>query len=145
MRIVLKTKVEQDWKQVQNGFNESLFLQLNPPFPKVKLKRFDGSKKGDKVAMELNFGLWKDQWISTITHDKTYPTGFEFIDEGSQLPFPFKQWKHRHVVEKINGETYIIDDIEFSSRYTLMDPFVYPLLYLQFIYRKPVYRRVFRL
>lgn len=50
MQFKIITKVHQDYLSVMEGFTEELFLQLNPPFPPVKLKRFDGCNKGDIVA-----------------------------------------------------------------------------------------------
>lgn len=144
MRLTIQTKVQAHWSKVQKGFNEDLFLELNPPFPKVKLKRFDGSEKGDLVSMELNFLLWKDTWTSEITFDQTSNTGFEFIDEGTQLPFPFKAWKHHHIIKETQGETYIIDDIRFDTNLLVLNVLLYPLLYLQFYYRKPIYRKLFK-
>lgn len=144
VRIIIKTQVEQQWAEIQKGFNEELFLQLNPPFPKVKIAQFDGSKKGDQVSMELNFGLWKDHWTSLITHDKTHDSGFDFIDEGTKLPFPFRYWRHHHIVEKNITGSVIIDDITFKSPLKLLDVLLYPLLYAQFLYRRPVYKRLFR-
>ena len=64
--MAIKTEVEVSVNQVREGFTKDLFLKLNPPFPKVRLKRFDGCLKGDIVEMELNFGLWKDRWRSDI-------------------------------------------------------------------------------
>lgn len=143
MRITLQTEVTEHWTKVKEGFNGDLFLQLNPPLPKVKLLRFDGSEKGDLVSMELDFILWKDQWTSLITSDSETESGFDFIDEGEKLPFPFKRWKHHHIVKEKQPGSVIIDDIQFSSGIFILDLLLYPLLYLQFLYRKPIYKRVF--
>ena len=70
---------------VVEGFNESLFLKLNPPFPPVRLLQFDGCKKGDVVSLELNFILFKQQWISLITNDQTGEDYFQFIDIGEKM------------------------------------------------------------
>lgn len=145
MHLKLKTKVEQDFLTVKNGFNEKLFLSLNPPFPPVKLKKFEGCEKGDKVHLELNFIFFKQDWISEITFDNTSDKIFEFIDVGTQLPFFLKYWKHHHRVEKIGGnKSSIIDDIKFKSPFILLDFLLYPVLWLQFVYRKPIYKRVFK-
>lgn len=144
MHLKLKTKVKQDYLSVKDGFDEKLFLSLNPPFPPVKLKEFGGCAKGDKVHLELNFIFFKQDWISDITFDNTSETVFEFIDEGTQLPFFLKYWKHHHIVERVDDNgSYIIDDIEFKSPFKLMDFILYPVLWLQFAYRKPIYKRLF--
>lgn len=145
MHLKLKTKVEKDFLSVKNGFNKKLFLSINPPFPPVKLKEFGGCEKGDKVHLELNFIFFKQDWISEITFDNTSDKVFEFIDEGTQLPFFLKYWKHHHRVEKTLGnKSSIIDDIEFKSPFILMDFLLYPVLWLQFAYRKPIYKSIFK-
>jgi ligand-binding SRPBCC domain-containing protein len=145
MHLKLKTKVNQNFLSVKEGFNEKLFLSLNPPFPPVKLKEFGGCNKGDKVHLELNFILFKQDWISDITFDNTTNTIFEFIDEGTKLPFFLKSWKHHHIVTKIDeNNSDIIDDIEFKSPFRLMDFLLFPVLWLQFAYRKPIYKRIFK-
>lgn len=145
MHLKLKTKVNQNFLAVKEGFNENLFLSLNPPFPPVKLKEFGGCAKGDKVHLELNFIFFKQDWISEITFDNTSDNVFEFIDEGTQLPFFLKYWKHHHIVEKSEGnQSYIIDDIKFKSPFKLMDFLLFPVLWLQFAYRKPIYKRIFK-
>lgn len=130
-------------EKVSEAFTKDLFLQLNPPFPKVTLERFDGCTKGDIVQMELNFGLWKDRWRSDITENEESEGLFRFIDVGSVLPFPFSKWKHQHTIKKENGKTLIVDDIEYSAKNVVLTTLLFPLLYLQFLYRKPIYKRVF--
>lgn len=95
--------------------------------------------------MELNFILWKDQWTSIITSDSENQAGFDFVDEGKRLPFPFKKWRHHHKVEAQGSGSVIIDDIQYRTSLYIMDYLIYPLLYLQFLYRKPVYKKVFGL
>ena len=145
MRLVISTRVEQSLLEVKSGFTKELFLSLNPPFPPVRLLQFDGCKKGDKVALELNFIFFKQKWVSVITHDNTDENLFEFIDEGAQLPFFLKTWIHHHkVLATSDGESEIVDDITFTSPFLLMDYLLFPALYLQFLYRKPVYKKLFK-
>ncbi|WKV13787.1 hypothetical protein [Marivirga harenae] len=145
MHLRLKTKVNQDFLSVKSGFDEKLFLSLNPPFPPVNLKEFGGCETGDRVHLELNFIFFKQDWISKITFDNTSDSVFEFVDEGIKLPFFLKSWKHHHVVEKIDeNESSIIDDIEFKSPSILMDYLLKPVLWLQFAYRKPIYKKIFQ-
>lgn len=143
MQIQINTTVKASWQEVKEGFDEKLFLNLNPPIPKVKLLRFDGCQRGDVVKMELNFLFWKDIWQSDITLDKETEEGFMFIDEGVKLPFPFKAWKHEHIVVKKERGSLIADKITYKTLNPVLDFFLYPFLYLQFLYRKPIYKRVF--
>jgi ligand-binding SRPBCC domain-containing protein len=129
---------------VREQFDEDLFKALNPPFPPVEVKRFDGCHTGDEVSLELNFILFRQQWTSLITEHGYSESGFYFIDEGKKLPFFLKKWKHRHGIVALTDGTEIIDDISYTSGTLLSDIFLYPLLYLQFAMRKPVYQKYFR-
>lgn len=145
MKIVISTPVEQDYLSVKEGFNENLFLQLSPPFPPVRLLRFDGSAKGDTVILELNFLLFKQNWVSEITDDQTNENEFYFIDEGVELPFFLKKWKHKHRIIRAGNQSIIRDEIEYQGPFGLMTLLLYPALLLQFLYRKPIYKKIFRI
>ncbi len=143
MRLNISTFVNQPYLQVKNGFNESLFTKLSPPFPPVKLMQFDGSKEGDTVALELNFIFFKQQWISKITRDETTEKEFYFIDEGTKLPFFLKKWTHKHRIIKSGENSIIRDEIEFEAPFGLLTLLLYPAMLLQFGYRKPIYKKIF--
>ena len=145
MKINIQTPVRQNIEQVWSGFNESLFTQLSPPFPPVNLLRFDGSEKGDEVHLELNLLIFKQLWISLITENEKTTEEIYFIDEGIKLPFFLSSWKHRHRIvkaidEKKQTQSLIIDEIEFESPFGFL---IYPALYLQFLYRRPIYQKIF--
>ncbi len=143
MKLKISTKVQQDFLKVKDGFNEQLFLRLNPPFPFVRLLRFDGCEKGDLVSIELDFVLFKQMWESQIIEDSLDDSKFHFIDVGDKLPFFLSKWKHTHIIKRIEGGSEIIDDIDFYAYNLLFTWVLYPILYLQFLYRKPIYRKVF--
>lgn len=143
MNIKISTKVNQSLLKVWEGFNLELFSTLAPPFPPVKVKEFGGCLKGDKVHLELNFLLFKQDWISDITDQKRTESEIYFIDEGTKLPFFLSYWKHKHRLLKDEDGTNIIDEISFKTPTVLTDYLFYPLMYLQFLYRKPIYKRVF--
>ncbi len=145
MEIIIKTKVEQSIKEVWNGFNQSLLLKLSPPLPKVTIKKFDGSLKDDEVHLELDLIIFKQEWKSLITEDFQSDGEMYFIDEGTQLPFFIKYWKHKHLMQKSGKGTQIVDHINFKTPSVLLDFIFYPLLYFQFLYRKPIYQREFKL
>lgn len=144
MNITITTSVEKDFLAVKSGFTQDLFLALNPPFPKVKLLRFDGCEKGDIVSLQLNFIFFKQTWESVITEDETSNKEFRFIDEGIKLPFFFKYWRHHHRVISSENGAKIIDDITFKTPLLIPEFLMYPTLYLQFLYRKPVYKKFFK-
>lgn len=144
MHLKIKTAVASSLEEVKQGFNQELFLKLNPPFPPVRLVKFDGCKAGDEVSLELNFLLFKQLWVSDIVEDKHEQEQWYFVDEGRKLPFFLKSWKHIHRVEVSGDGAIIIDDISFSTGTIFTDWLMYPALYFQFLYRKPIYKKVFR-
>ena len=144
MHLLLKTHVRQSLPTVWAGFDRSLFDRLSPPFPPVDVVRFDGCRQGDVVHLRLNFLLFKQDWISLIIDQQTSSDEIYFIDQGTQLPFFLRFWHHRHrLLRDPAGGTIIIDDITFRTPFRLTDYLMFPLMWLQFAYRKPIYRRVF--
>ena len=145
MHIVIRTPVQGHYRRVLAQFDQSLFDQLTPPGAQVELVRFDGSHKGDLVHLRLKLlGRFPQDWISEITEEVITPEQAWFVDEGVELPFFLASWRHRHLVEKVSAEeSCIVDDITFRSPYRLLDWLLYPVLYLQFAYRRPIYQRVF--
>lgn len=150
MHLRLQTPVRQPLAQVWAGFDRKLFDQLAPPFPPVEVVRFDGCLTGDVVHLRLNFILFKQDWISNIIDQQTtgvpnQPDEIFFVDEGTKLPFFLRYWHHRHRLVRApqTGGTLVIDDITFRTPSLLTDYLFYPLMWLQFAYRKPIYKRVF--
>lgn len=143
MYIKITTQLEASYNRVKNGFDQELFQKLNPPFPPVKLIRFDGSKKGDLVSLQLNFILFKQNWTSEITEDHERDGHFYFVDQGIELPFFLKKWRHKHIVNIKDEGAEIIDDIYFRTPFRLFDFLMYPVLWFQFLYRKPIYKKYF--
>lgn len=140
MRLQVTTRVDQNFRRVFARFGKELFLKLNPPFPPVRLLRFDGMQPGDEVHLELNFLFRKEIWISVITELVETEDEIYFIDEGRQLPFMFRAWRHRHRLIRREHQTLIVDDITYEGRIKLLDYLLYPMLKSQFLYRRPVYR-----
>ena len=143
MKLTIQTSVQQSYQQVWAGFTKDLFTKLNPPFPPVKVIRFDGCLKGDIVELELNFLVFKQSWKSLITDQQTTDVDIFFLDEGIKLPFFLSSWRHYHRIIKDSNSTIIADEIEFRTPTILTDYLLYPLLWAQFAYRKPIYRSVF--
>jgi ligand-binding SRPBCC domain-containing protein len=143
MQIHLRTNVRQNYKQVFDAFDEQLFRKLSPPYPKLKLLRFDGSEPGDVVEVELQTGIKSFKWTSLITDRSIIDSGAYFIDEGQILPAPLKFWRHKHLVTA-NGTGAIIHEIiTYSTGNKWLDLLLYPLMVAQFSMRKSVYQKVF--
>lgn len=146
MKLRIQTHVSQPYQVVWQGFNEELFRKLSPPFPPVRVIQFDGCLAGDTVALELNFFLFKQQWISRITEQQSSESEIYFVDEGTKLPFFLRFWRHRHrIIRQEAGGTIIADEIEFKTPLWVTDYLMYPLLWAQFAYRKPIYKKAFAL
>lgn len=145
MHIEIRTPVVGNYRTVMEQFDRDLFERLSPPGADVELLRFDGSHKGDIVHIRMKLlGLIKEDWVSEIVEDGHDENKAWFVDRGSRLPFFLKEWEHHHVVEKVSEhESVIVDDIRFRSPSLLTDPLLYPVLYAQFAYRRPVYRKFF--
>ena len=143
MQLHLKTNVRQNYKQVFDAFDEQLFRKLAPPYPTLKLIRFDGSEPGDVVEVELQTGIKPFRWTSLITERTITDSEAWFVDEGQELPPPLKLWRHKHVVTADAAGATIHDIITYSTGNKLLDLLLYPLMVGQFSMRKPVYRKIF--
>lgn len=144
MRIIITTNVNQNYKTVFQGFTKTLFLALAPPFPKVNLLRFDGCEKGDQVHLEIDMIFFKQRWDADIIESSERKNEHYFIDNGSKLPFFLKTWRHHHrIIGKENNSTDIVDDFEYTTPFFLFDYLMYPVFYLQFAARSPIYKKVF--
>ncbi|MFD1184649.1 SRPBCC family protein [Pontibacter rugosus] len=143
MQLHLRTQVQQDYLSVFHAFDEQLFRKLSPPYPKLKLLRFDGSSPGDVVEVELQTGVKSFRWTSLITESKVTDTEAYFIDEGQELPPPLRQWHHKHLITKKGSGAIIHDIITYSTDFHPLDVLLYPLMLAQFSMRKPIYGREF--
>ncbi len=144
MKIYLESEVEKKASEVFSLFNKDLFLKLAPPFPPSRLIRFDGSKRGDLVHLQVWNGGWQD-WISEIIADGESENSFYFVDQGTKLPWPLKEWNHRHVVKAgLDGGSVIVDHIEYSTGSNVLDKMIFPFLKAQFKYRQPIYKKEFK-
>ncbi len=139
MNLIITTPVTSSHSDVFKSFDEKLFVALKPPLLPMNLLRFDGCEIGDQVHIDLGFKIW----ISLITERVESLEESFFVDEGSQLPFPLRAWRHQHLIKKNGDHTLIIDNINFSSGFSLLDYAIYPFLYFMFWLRKPVYRKFF--
>jgi ligand-binding SRPBCC domain-containing protein len=146
MNIRIVTNIGTNSKEkVLAAFDKKLFLQLAPPFPKLNLIRFDGSIKGNEIHLETDFILFKQKWVSLIVENGSSNNELYFVDEGTTLPFPLKYWRHRHIVRQLGVRVELEDNIHFSTKNKMADILLYLPFYLLFLYRKPVYKRFFKL
>ena len=144
MKIYFETVIDKNVESIKKNFTQDLFLALSPPGLRIKLEQFDGCKTGDIVHLKIqSFGLTQT-WMSRITEESNSDNQWFFVDEGVQLPWPLKSWKHVHRVKKINeNQSAIIDDITFSSGHHILDIPLKPFLWLTFAVRPSRYRKFF--
>jgi ligand-binding SRPBCC domain-containing protein len=143
MFFSIQTTVKQDYLTVSRNFGKDLFVALSPPFPPVKLLRFDGNQKGNEVHIELNFLLFRQKWISLITSDYADENEINFVDEGTKTPFFLKYWHHKHRIIRHNNAAIIKDEITFNTPFIVFDWLMFPVMYCQFLYRRPIYKKYF--
>jgi len=139
------TEVEQDFETVFAGFTQELFLKLAPPLTQVRLQRFDGCAVGDRVELELKMLFFiRQRWNSLITDFHQSEETIYFIDEaeGKDLPFFLSKWRHKHHIVKTDNGAKIIDEISYRAPFGL-NLLLYPVLYAQFLYRRPIYKQTF--
>lgn len=142
MNIYIKTKVHSNFTSVYNRFDLKLFKALKPPGMPLEVKRFDGCSAGDEVHLEV--GPFRQKWVSVITQNIQNDEEIYFIDEGKVTPFPISTWVHTHRMDYVSdSECYIIDDIEYKCTNVIFTLLMYPLLYIQFLLRRPVYKTIF--
>lgn len=143
MKLIIKQKVKGNYKEVMKRFDKDLFEALKPKNGKMEVIEFTGSKKGDKVKLKF-LSPFKADWISDIIDDYENENESVFVDVGRVLPFPLKKWTHNHIVKKIDEDhSLIIDNMEFSSGFWLVDLFMLPGLWFVFSPRKKIYKEYF--
>jgi ligand-binding SRPBCC domain-containing protein len=126
-------------------FDQNLFKFLSPAYPPLKVVRFDGCRKGDKVEVEL--GLFPGisiKWVSEITEASSEGHHmFSFTDAGRVLPFFLIFWQHRHIIRQQGADVIIEDRIAFAGPWFMPAFLSYPMLWFTFNSRKSKYRRYF--
>ncbi|MCB9233910.1 MAG: hypothetical protein H6581_19795 [Bacteroidia bacterium] len=144
MQIILKTRVDCDFQTVFELFEEELFMALKPPGMRITLREFGGKKVGNIVSLEVKIlGIIRQDWYNVITESQEGEEECFFVDEGRRMPFPIKKWRHKHRVIQAGTQTDIVDEVSFSTGTLLGDWLLRPVIWGQFVYRKPIYRRFF--
>ena len=144
MNFSVKTIITNTTKEaVLGGFSSTLFLKIAPPFPKLKLMRYDGCEKGDEVHLQLDFFFYKTNWISVIVESGATETKLYFTDIGTTVPAPIKSWQHRHIIWQKESSVVIEDNVTYGCGNKLMEAILFIPFYLLFLYRKPIYKRYF--
>jgi ligand-binding SRPBCC domain-containing protein len=131
-------------QEVTKRFDRRLFDYLAPPFPKLKIKRYDGQKKGDVI--QLSLGLWPIflPWHLVIVDAWEDEKSWGFTDQATMLPFPLTAWRHEHRLVAIGPmETSIEDFVGFRAGPNWLTKLMQPIVHNMFTSRKPAYLRYF--
>ena len=139
INITLRSKVSGELTAIQKRFDADLFRYLLPPG--AQLIEYGGSNKGDIVHLKLPVA---GEWVSEITEEGASADTCYFIDEGRKLPFPLKEWRHKHILHRAGKSTIIEDNMNFSTGKIITDILFYPVLYLSFLPRVWQYKRYFK-
>lgn len=139
MIIKFQTPVRESAAEVFNKFDLTLFKALKPFGIPLKVVRFDGCLKNHQVHLKI--GL--QNWTSLITDQQDVEDKIFFIDEGVNIPFPLKSWKHFHVILKKTQGSVIIDEIHFHTVIPGLEWILKPFFIWMFNQRAPVYREFF--
>ena len=138
MKILIKTVINKNYRDVFSHFDEKLFAALKPPLVNLKIERFDGCKKGDEVHLRVA----GQRWVSHITELFEGTDEIYFVDQGAIIPPPLTSWKHIHRIVRINeNKCEVVDEINYSTGNVLTDKLIYPALMAMFLMRRPVYIR----
>ncbi len=144
MRLLFRTPIKKDILFIKEKFTRELFLFLTPPWARVEIKQFDGCKKGDEIHVTIHQTGLTQEWVSLITSEVLTDDEWCFIDEGKLLPWPMTYWKHRHRVLKMsNGDSEIVDDINFECSSKWLNYPTYAVVYAVFAVRPSRYKKFF--
>lgn len=106
---------------------------ISPPFPKVlKVEMSEKPlKKGSKVSLEIDFLLFRQNWLIKISEVISGSLITDLQETG-----PFKFWEHNHRFTGEDGAVVMMDEIRFLPPFGIFGwlalPFVYLQLYLMF-------------
>jgi len=106
---------------------------ISPPFPKVlKVEMSEKPlKKGSKVSLEIDFLLFRQNWLIKISEVISSSLITDLQETG-----PFKFWEHNHRFTGEDGAVVMMDEIRFLPPFGIFGwlalPFVYLQLYLMF-------------
>lgn len=143
MKLRISTQVNGHFKPIFQTFNKELFNRLNPNKKIIKLRKFQGTKPGNRFIIEFPL---RQKWEGLITETQEQDSFCYFTDEGIRLPFGLSEWRHRHwVIKKSDTDTIITEDIRYKTKNIILDVLLYPFIYLTIYLRKAQYRKIFKL
>lgn len=139
-----ESSINADFKKVSSGFNIELFNYLAPSFPKIEVTKFEGIQKEDLIQLKIKIGIKTLNWSGKITHFEKNQQKLYFVDIGTSLPFPFKSWKHHHLIlNNGHNKTIIVDKVEHEMISPLFNFFAKMIVKSMLRPRISLYRKYF--
>jgi ligand-binding SRPBCC domain-containing protein len=129
-------------QEIIRVFDFDLLRALSPPMMKPDLVSYGGYAPGTTIHFRLNTPFGIKDWKGMITEYRENEAEIYFIDQGVELPFGIKSWKHKHRLIRTTYGTEIRDEVEFSFYGVLSRLVLTPGIWLQFLYRKPLYSKI---
>lgn len=129
-------------QQIIEVFDFDLLRELSPPLMKPHALIYEGNRPGSRIHFRLATPSGVKNWIGKIDGYGESENEIWFSDEGIEIPFGIKTWKHKHRLMKTDYGTIIRDEVEveFIRPWTAL--FKLPGIWLQFIYRKTLYEKI---
>jgi hypothetical protein len=144
MKITFKTLINKDFDIVVDGFNQNLFEYLMPLYCFPVLKRYDGQQHGDMVHLSFRLPGIND-WKVVVKEAGKTDKLFWIVHRGLVMPFALAFWQHSiRVVSLKQNKTAIIDQIEFNSKWKILNPLNYLILFFIFFPRKIFYKSYYK-
>jgi len=124
--------------KVIESFHDKDFVSFLIKFQPVKIVVWNGIKNGKLAEFKFWFFGWKT--MNVIHKNYVLKTNhLSFEDHGNLLPFGLKNWKHRHIIEKVNNGTLITDLVSFEGN-SFKNIFIKPIMLFPIVIRRITYK-----
>lgn len=131
-------------REAYSVFTDQLLTTLSPPFAKPVTRLYEGNRPGHRLHFILHTPLGAKTWTGKVTEEQVSEAEIYFIDEGAEMPFGLTYWRHKHRLIKTNEGTRIRDEVQFETKNSFLAFFLFPVLWFQLLYRKPMYEKTIK-
>lgn len=145
MKFVVESKIRGvDFREVYSVFDFKLLHELSPFFMKPEAIVYEGNKQGDKLVFKVRTPFFSTVWEGKVSEERKTDEEIFFVDEAIKPAFGINIWRHKHRIIRTEYGTLIRDEVQFCTKYSLVDCFLYPGVLFQFLYRKPLYEKIIK-
>ena len=143
MKFVVESKIRDvNIQDVYSVFDFRLLAALSPPMMKPEAKLYEGNKHGDQLHFLIRTPIGRFPWKGKVTEENISENEIYFVDEGIEMAFGMRAWKHKHRLIKTNEGTLIRDEVFFDTKNPVLKYVLLPGVWMQFLYRKPLYEKI---